>query len=146
MIMETNIDDMSGECYPPVFEKVLEAGALDVYVTPVLMKKGRPGYVLTVIATENHRANIEDIIFKHTTTFGIRYFRADRSCLSRFEEVVDTRFGPIRVKKGVLDGSLLRTSPEYEDCRKAAEEAGVPLAEVYDAVTARISGSTDATA
>ena len=141
VIIETNIDDMSGECYPPVFEKVLEAGALDVYVTPVLMKKGRPGHVLTVITAENHRANVEEIIFKHTTTFGIRYFRAERSCLSRFEEVVDTRFGPIRVKKGVLDGNLLRTSPEYEDCRRVAEEAAVSLTEVYDAVTERAADS-----
>ncbi len=139
IIIETNIDDMSSECYPLVFEKTLEAGALDVYVTPVLMKKGRPGHVLTIVTDENHRAVMEEIIFRHTTTFGIRSFAVERSCLRRFEDVVDTAFGPVKVKKGLFRGRLLRTSPEYEDCRRTADEAGVSVSDVYNAVAAKIS-------
>lgn len=137
VVLETNIDDMSPELFPPVFEKVLEAGALDVYITPALMKKGRPGHLLTVIVDEDRRSRIEDIIFTHTSTFGLRRTAVTRSCLDRIEDVVDTKFGPIRVKKGFRDGRLIRTSPEYEDCRKAAEEADVSVGEVWNEALAR---------
>jgi uncharacterized protein (TIGR00299 family) protein len=136
LVVEANIDDMSPELYPPVFDKLLEAGALDVSAAPVLMKKGRPGHVLTVITDEDHKKSVEDVVFRHTTTFGVRCFRVERSCLDRAEDVIDTRYGPVKIKKAFYGGGLLRTSPEYEDCRRVAETSGVSLREVYEAVAA----------
>ncbi len=137
LMMEANIDDMSPELYPSVFEKLLAAGALDVTATPVLMKKGRPGHLLSVMVEEDRRAAIEEVLFRHTTTFGLRCARVERSCLERAEDVVDTPYGPVKIKKAFYGGSFLRAAPEYEDCMRVAEENGISLREVYEAVAAR---------
>jgi len=135
-VLETNIDDMSAEIMGHLSEELIEAGALDVFTTPVQMKKGRPGILLTVIAPEDRTAELESLIFRETTTFGIRRCIAERSKLRRRTERVDTKFGPVRIKVGTRQGEVCTASPEYEDCRAAAVKHDVPLKVVFDAVLA----------
>ena len=130
-VLETNIDDMPAELGGYLFERLLEAGALDVYATPVLMKKGRQGMLITVLCEEPTRGALERIIFQESTTFGIRRQRMERSKLAREWRTVATSAGPIRVKVGLLDGRICTAAPEYEDCRQAAAAAKVPLKAVY---------------
>ena len=92
--------------------------------------------MLTVIADEDRMGRVEDVLFRHTTTFGLRFYRAERACLQRSEDLVDTRFGPIKMKRAFYRGKLLRSSPEYEDCKRAAEANKVSVKEVYDAASA----------
>jgi uncharacterized protein (DUF111 family) len=94
------------------------------------MKKGRPGVKLTVLCDEAKRNVLEEIIFRETTTLGIRRYRVQRSVLEREIRKFDTEFGPVRIKNAQLGGKLLRSEPEYEDCKKVAKKSGVPLAEV----------------
>ena len=130
--LETNIDDMNPEFYQHVFELLLDAGALDVFTTPVIMKKGRPGTLLTVLAREERREALTEILFAETTTAGVRSSLLARTVLDREMRQVTTRFGEIPVKVLSRGGSVVTVSPEYEQCRKIAKERRVPLKEVYD--------------
>ncbi len=130
--LETNIDDMNPEFYQHVSERLLDAGALDVFTTPVIMKKGRHGVQLTVLAREVHRETLTEIIFAETTTAGIRMSRLERAVLDREMRLVSTRFGSIPVKVLSRGGRVVTVSPEYEECRKLAKELKVSLKEVYD--------------
>ncbi|MCG3179861.1 MAG: Pyridinium-3,5-bisthiocarboxylic acid mononucleotide nickel insertion protein [Phycisphaerae bacterium] len=131
-VMETNLDDMDGEAMGHCFELLLRAGALDVWATPIVMKKNRPAYMLSVMCESgsDKEAACRGVLFRHTSTFGVRETRMARRKLAREQVSVDTPFGPVRVKVGTLDGEVVRAAPEFEDCRKAAETAGVPLKEV----------------
>ena len=131
-IVETNIDDMNPEFYDLVFERLFKAGALDVYLTPIYMKKNRPANLLTAICPVEKKDAISQVILTETTTFGVRISIASRRCLERKWETVSTRFGEIRMKVGLIGGKQVTASPEYEDCRKAAEAHNVPLGMVYD--------------
>ena len=135
-VVETNIDDMNPEFYDLVFEKLLAAGALDVYVTPIVMKKCRPAALLSAICPVDRANDVAGIILRETTTFGVRISQADRRCLERKWETVTTKFGEIRMKVGLLDGEPVTASPEYEDCRKAAETHGVAVRKVYEEAVA----------
>jgi len=130
-IVETNIDDMNPEFYEPAMERLFEAGALDVYLTPIVMKKGRPATLLSAICPTDRTDDIARVILRETTSFGVRISRATRRCLDRRWETVGTRYGDIRIKIGSADG-IETASPEYEDCRKAADQHGVPVREVYN--------------
>jgi len=130
-VLETNIDDTPAEQVGYVFERLFAAGALDVFATPVQMKKGRPGLLLSVIADEERRGALERILFVETTTFGVRRYRAERTKLTREVRTVETSLGPVRVKLGMLDGHVCTAAPEYEDCRRLAAAASLPLREVY---------------
>jgi uncharacterized protein (TIGR00299 family) protein len=130
--LETNIDDMNPEFYQHVFERLLESGAMDVYTTPVIMKKTRPGVQLTVLAREDKRDELTGIIFEETTTAGIRISRMERTALEREMRKVSTRFGEVGVKLLYSGGRVVTVSPEYEDCRRIAKAEGVPLKAVYD--------------
>ncbi len=130
--LETNIDDMNPEFYQHVCERLFEAGALDVFTTAIIMKKGRPGTQLTVLAREERREALTEIIFAETTTAGIRAGRLERTVLDREMRRVATRFGEIPVKVLSRGGRVVSVSPEYEECRKIAKERQVPLKEVYD--------------
>lgn len=130
VVLETNIDDMDPRIYEYVMERLLKEGALDVCLTQVVMKKSRPGVRLTVLSSEEKRTALEEIIFRETTTLGIRRYRAQRSVLEREIKKVQTGFGKIRVKEARLGGKLLRVEPEYEDCKRAARKSGVPLRDV----------------
>jgi hypothetical protein len=135
-VLEANLDDVSGETLGATTRVLLDAGALDVWLVPVTMKKGRPGVILGCLTDDARRAALEDVIFRQTTTFGVRRTRADRTKLQRRHVEVTTGFGPIRIKVGSRAGQIMTALPEYEDCLRLAEERGVAFREVYDAARA----------
>ncbi len=128
--IETNIDDMNPEIYPHVIEKLLDAGARDAYLTPVVMKKGRPGILLTVLAAQHEFDAVLKILQRETTTIGIRYSRKQRKILERSGIMVETEFGKVRMKEVTRDGGT-EYIPEYEECKKIADSRQLPLIEVY---------------
>lgn len=131
--LESDIDDASGEVLGYTMKKLMDAGALDVHFSPIYMKKNRPAFELTVICKEEKKKEMEEIIFRETTTIGIREFSSlMRSILHREEKEVDTSFGPVKVKEVTLD-SEKRRYPEYESVKKLAEEKQVPFQTVFNA-------------
>ena len=126
-----NLDDQAPETVAFAAERALAAGALDAWIAPVLMKKGRPGHVLHVLIHEPDADSLEELLFRETTTFGVRRSRHTRRILARRHETVETPFGPVRVKIGRLGDEDVTFSPEYEDCARLARERGVPLRDVY---------------
>lgn len=132
-VMEANLDDLSGEVAGHVLERALGAGALDAYIVPVHMKKNRPGMVLTLIAEPAAAPRLAELLLRETTTFGVRRHGAARRKLRREWASVRTRFGEVRVKLGYLGKRLVQASPEYEDCRRAADRHHKPLKTVYEA-------------
>jgi hypothetical protein len=130
VVLETQVDDMTGQAIAAALERVLEAGALDAFAAPIIMKKGRPGHLLTVLATDATVVALEDVLLRHTTTLGVRRSAAARSKLGRRVQQVETRYGPIGVKLATRGGRVLRAWPEYEDAAAAARSHDVPLAEV----------------
>ncbi|GAB4420597.1 MAG: nickel pincer cofactor biosynthesis protein LarC [Thermodesulfovibrionales bacterium] len=133
-VIETNIDDMNPQLYEYVMERIFKAGALDVYLMQVIMKKGRPGVVLTVLCPENRKADIIGILFKETTTIGVRFFESSRIVLEREIKEVKMGFGKIRVKSSRVDDATVRLSPEYEDCKRVAKKYKMPLQEIIERV------------
>jgi len=131
LIMETNIDDMNPEFFPAVEEKLMEAGALDVFKTTVQMKKNRPGVKLTVICDRKNEEELAKIIFRETTTLGVRVKEVRRRKLDREINQVSTEYGNVKIKVGYLDGSAVNYSPEFESCRKLSEKTGKPLKEIF---------------
>jgi uncharacterized protein (TIGR00299 family) protein len=133
IVLQANLDDVTSEAVGFCLEKLLAAGALDAYAVPITMKKSRPALMLTVLARPDDVVRLEEIVFRETTTFGIRRHRAERRKLERRCETVETRFGPIRMNIGSRGGVTYTAAPEYEDCRRAAEAGNVPLKEVMQA-------------
>lgn len=131
-VIEANLDDMNPQIYGYFLEKALGAGALDVYSTPVQMKKNRPGTLLTVLCKPQDTNSLMELIFAETTTFGARTYRAQRRVLPREWVKVATSFGDVRMKVSRVNGRILHIAPEYEDCRKLAAEKNVPLQQVMD--------------
>jgi len=130
-IIETNVDDMSPEIYGYLMDKLFENGALDVYFIPILMKKGRPAIQIKVLCSSNVRHTLIKVILTETTTFGVRFYAVDRVILNRDTVEINTQWGPVKAKRGYLNGILIKTVPEYEDCKSIAEANGVPLQSVY---------------
>ena len=141
-ILETALDDLSPQVLAYVTDLVLAAGALDVMSTPVTMKKGRLGTLLTVLTDEAHALSIERILFEQTTTLGIRTHTEQRSCLSRAHTSVDTPFGAIRMKIGSLAGKELNVAPEFADAKAAADAHHVPLKHVLQAANSAYANSS----
>jgi pyridinium-3,5-bisthiocarboxylic acid mononucleotide nickel chelatase len=141
VMLETNIDDMNPESYSYIVPKLFEAGALDVYLTHVMMKKGRPGVVLHVLCQPEQYPVFENIIFQETTTLGIRKSTVDRHCLERKQVPLDTQFGQIQIKVAYKDGKLLKAAPEYEDCKRIAETHDLPLKDVYQLLSQEIAAA-----
>ncbi len=131
VLIEVNIDDMNPEWYPAVLQKLFEAGALDVYYAPIIMKRGRPATQLSVLCEPGREITLLETLLRETTTFGARFSRWQRLCLERRWETVQTRYGEVRVKIGIWNGREMTASPEYADCAARAEEHGVTLKEVY---------------
>jgi len=129
-IIEANLDDMNPQIYGYFLEKALGAGALDVFTTPVQMKKNRPGTLLTVLCKPQDLQALMSLIFAETTTFGARTYRAQRRTLPRVVVSVSTDFGDVRIKISRVNGRILHVAPEYDDCRKLAVEKNVPLQRV----------------
>ncbi|AEY66802.1 nickel pincer cofactor biosynthesis protein LarC [Clostridium sp. BNL1100] len=132
-ILETNIDNMSPEIMGYTMEKLLDSGALDVYYTPIYMKKNRPSAMLTVLVKCGEEKKISDIIFSETSTIGIRISHSQRFCMDRELVKVNTQYGDVRVKVANI-GDIMKFAPEYEDCRSIALKTGMPIKEVYELV------------
>jgi pyridinium-3,5-bisthiocarboxylic acid mononucleotide nickel chelatase len=141
-VIEANLDDMNPQIYGYFLEKALAAGALDVYTTPVQMKKNRPGTLLTVLCKPQDTNSLMSLIFAETTTFGARTYRASRRVLPREFVSVATSFGDVRMKVSRVNGRILHVAPEYEDCRKLAVEKKVPLQRVIAEALRRYEGDS----
>jgi pyridinium-3,5-bisthiocarboxylic acid mononucleotide nickel chelatase len=126
-VLEANLDDLNPQVFGYVMDRLLEAGALDVFATPVQMKKSRPGTLLTVLATPQDAGKLTEIVFAETTTLGVRRREESRQILARRWTTVPTRFGDVRIKIATLNGTVTSYAPEYEDCRRLAAEHHVPL-------------------
>jgi len=137
VILETNLDDLNPQVFGYLTPLLLKEGAMEAYVTPVVMKKGRPGHLLTVIAPPHREEALGAILFRETATLGYRRQRVGRVRLRREVREVRTRYGPVRVKTASFDGERIRCAPEYEDCRRLAVESGRPLREIMEEVLRR---------
>lgn len=131
-VLETNVDDISGEIIGHATTKLFEAGALDVYTTSIQMKKNRPGVLMTVLCQPDLLAKMEKILFRETGTLGVRRWPASRHKLQRQPHAVETQWGPIEGKLAVLGDGSLSFSPEFESCRRIATEQDLPLKDVYE--------------
>jgi uncharacterized protein (TIGR00299 family) protein len=140
LVMETTVDDMTPEVAGHVQERLLAAGALDVFITPVQMKKNRPGMNLTVIAEHRRRSELGEIVFEETTTLGVRVQEVERQVLERKIVKVETRFGRVSVKLGLSGDRVLNVAPEFEDCRRIASAKRVSLKQVQHAAIAAYQG------
>jgi pyridinium-3,5-bisthiocarboxylic acid mononucleotide nickel chelatase len=132
-VLETNLDDINAELLGAFVEKALSIGALDVFHTPIQMKKNRPGVLLTVLCAAADADRFSELVLRETTAFGVRRTTAERRKLRRELKTVKTRFGDVAVKLGRLNGRVIQASPEFESCRAAAERKGVTVREVYEA-------------
>ena len=133
--LETNIDDCTGEAIGFVMQKVFESGAKDIYFTPVFMKKNRPAYVLNVICEYKNISAIEDAIFKHTTTIGIRRYKVERTVLKREIITVSTKYGDAKVKK-CISGSDVKYYPEFDSVSYLSNKYNVSFQKVYNDIIA----------
>jgi len=132
ILLETNIDDLSPEIYSYLLPKLLERGALDVFLTNIMMKKGRPGVMLSVLCDKECKRELEELIFNETTTLGIRSQTLQRQYLERKIVTLDSRFGPIRAKAAYKGEQRVWVKPEFEECKRLAQEYELPLHEVYE--------------
>jgi len=135
-VIETNIDDMNPQSYGFIMDKAFALGALDVFLTPVQMKKNRPGVLLTVLCREEQFASLVDLLLTETTTLGVRYYQAQRRILERQIETVQTEFGEVRIKIAWQGERILHFQPEFDDCAQIAEKADVSLLDVQQAAIA----------
>ncbi len=134
-VLETNLDDVSGEILGAFVAAALAAGALDVFHTPIQMKKNRPGVLLTVLCAEADADKFSELLLRETTAFGVRRTIAERRKLKREFVTVKTKFGPVTVKLGKLNGKVVQAAPEFESCQKLAAQKKVPLRQVYEAAS-----------
>jgi len=141
-VLETNLDDANPEWLGHFVEKAMADGALDVCQTPTLMKKNRPGVLLTVLCAQAEADKFSEWILRHTSAFGVRRTVAERRKLRREFREVRTPFGEVSVKIGLLDGRVVQTAPEYESCKKLAQEKNVPLKTVYEAALAALTSES----
>lgn len=132
LLIQTNIDDMNPEFYDHTFERLKDRGAVDVFIIPISMKKNRVGSLLNVLIPQEKLEETLSVIFRETTTFGVRIQHFQRRCLLRETISVRTNLGDVRVKIGKIKGEVVNITPEYEDCRNLALKKGVPLKRVYD--------------
>lgn len=141
-IVECNIDDMNPEYYDYIMELLFSAGARDVYITPIIMKKSRPAVKLSVLCTPESEKLVKDILLKETSTLGVRRYTVEKTALERKTESVSTRYGIVRVKSAFFHGRCIKSKPEYEDCIRIARENNIPIHEVYREVE-QMTGKED---
>ena len=139
-IIETNIDNMNPEIYSHVLETLMDRGALDVYLTNIIMKKSRPAIKLTVLAELKNTDKLIRILFRETTTLGIRIYPAARQKLDREIKVIDTKYGPVKFKISKLESHIENSMPEYEECLRIAKHSKVPLKKVYEELKRSLYG------
>jgi hypothetical protein len=143
-VVEANLDDSTPQLLGHLIEKLLVVGALDAWVTPTVMKKSRPGHLLSAVTEGGKRETVMDTVLRESTTLGVRFHRVERQALERDWVEVETPWGRVRVKRGLRNGEVLNAHPEFEDCRKVAEAAGVPLKHVLSAALAALGATTSA--
>ena len=131
VLLETNVDDLNPELYEFVLERLFAAGAQDAWLTPMVMKKSRPAVTVSVLCSTEREASIRHVLFRETGTLGVRVTPVAKHALEREIVKVETRYGPVAVKVGFLEGKRVSVAPEFEDCARDAREAGVPAREVY---------------
>ena len=134
LIIECNIDDMNPEMFDFVIDVLLKAGAHDVFLTPVIMKKSRPATTLSVLCSIEDETTMQELLLTQTSTFGIRKYVVGKTMLKRDFSEVSTKYGTIRVKNAYFRGKKIKSKPEYGDCRKLAEERGVSIREIYESI------------
>jgi hypothetical protein len=140
-VVESNLDNMNPELVPPLFDALFAAGALDVWSSPITMKKGRLGQMVSAMVAEDARPAVQEAFFRHASTLGVRFRRMERAVLPRRRLEVATPFGVVGVKVGGLDGEPISAQPELEDCRRCAEAAEVPVRQVWTAAFAAAQGA-----
>ena len=134
IMLETNIDDMNPELFPPVMNALLRAGALDAWLTPIVMKQGRPAQMLSALCDPEDAPRLVSLLFRETSTLGVRQIPLKRLELMREIVPVETRYGMIGMKVGRdTSGEIVNSAPEFRDCERAAVEQNVPLKTVYSA-------------
>jgi len=139
-LLETNIDDLNPEIYDYVMARLFDAGALDVFMSPIQMKKNRPGTLLRALCRPDDADALTAVLFAETSTLGVRQQWVARHCLARTTRTVETPYGTVRVKLAHWGEGQIKAAPEYEDCRRLAEASGVPLREVYRAAEVAAEG------
>jgi hypothetical protein len=130
---------MSGEIYSYLFPKLFKNGAKDVYISNILMKKNRPAHKLNVLCSRKDQEKIEKIIYKETTTLGIRQINIKRSCLERKYHKLKSSLGDVTIKAAYYNGDLIKFSPEYDECAEIAEEKDLALREVFAILNKEVS-------
>jgi uncharacterized protein (TIGR00299 family) protein len=133
VVIEAEIDDMNPQIFGVLMDRLIAAGALDVFYTPIQMKKSRPGTLLTILAGPEAREGLTSIVFRETTTIGVRFMEMQRECLERETLTVDTPLGGVRIKVARRDGAVLNAAPEFDDCARLAEQTGTPVKDVQAA-------------
>jgi hypothetical protein len=142
-VLETNLDDVSGEILGYFVETALAAGALDVFHTPMQMKKNRPGVLLTVLCAETDADKFSEMILRETSAFGVRRTTAERRKLRREFTKIKTQFGEVTLKIGRLNGKVIQAAPEFESCKKLAAQAKIPLKRIYEAALKAIKSGPE---
>ncbi len=132
VVIETNIDDMNPQFYDYLIEKLLAMEVLDVFITPILMKKNRPGHLLTIICSSEKLPSVTGFLLRETTTLGLRWHEEERAKTDREILIKETKYGKIRFKLARWEGRAVNLSPEYEDCKRLALGKGIPLKEVFE--------------
>jgi uncharacterized protein (TIGR00299 family) protein len=135
VVLECEIDDMNPQIFGSVMDRLYAAGALDVYFSSVQMKKNRPGTLLTILARPEQRQDLTSLVFRETTTIGVRYHEVTRERLDRERIIIQTDLGPVRFKIARLGGQVVNASPEFEDCLRIASDRGIPVKDVQAAAT-----------
>jgi hypothetical protein len=133
-LMECNIDDMNPELYEGIVERLFEKGALDVYLTPIIMKKSRPAVKISILCDAEHRKGVEEVLWLHTSTFGMRVNKIEKLILRRDVTTVKTKYGILPVKNAYLRGKRIKWKLEYEDAKRLAMEKGVSIKAIYDSL------------
>jgi UPF0272 protein tcarDRAFT_1530 len=136
LVAECNIDDMNGELYPYVQERLLQAGALDCWLTPIIMKKGRPAQTLSVLLDPQNLDQLTDILLTETTSLGVRYYAVHRHINYRKVTIVSLPEGEVRIKYAQMDGKIVNIAPEFEDCKVLALKSGRSLKSIMQAAAA----------
>jgi len=133
-IIECNIDDMNPEYYDFIIDSLFEAGAKDVFITPIIMKKSRPAVTLSVLADHEAETAIKEILLTETSTLGIRKYAVEKTMLHRTIEWLETPYGQVRIKTALFRDKKIKSKPEYEDCIKIARDHKIPLNQVYKVI------------
>ena len=132
-LLEANVDDSTPEVIAYVIDKLMSAGALDAWITPIIMKKGRPAFLVSALCDESNKTAVEDIVFAETSSIGVRWQEVRRTVADRSIVPVMTEWGSVGVKIAERNGEIINIAPEFGDCRALAEQSGTPLKKIYQA-------------